>query len=246
MSVELMSKMARRLLSLVGRAKVTTSDDAGPIQTLQGKFNDLEVIDGMPRAAEFGLRLACPLAPILWWCFNGDRSNGVVLGTNHPASRPRNLAEGKLRSIACSVSVFTFLGLALRLRGRAAGDDQNASQITVQCETSVKLIAPGGWTWRPRSCEYPAKSSTTRPPTTRRWRKCARFSTDTPMEAYSADQAALIRPASIWGSDGFQNSMGSGQRSRRLGAGWSGGRRYLGVRDIHADQHLHRPPGRCG
>ena len=51
MSVELMSKMARRLLSLVGRAKVTTSDDAGPIQTLQGKFNDLEVIDGMPRAA---------------------------------------------------------------------------------------------------------------------------------------------------------------------------------------------------
>ena len=62
--------MARRLLSLVGRAKVTTSDDAGPIQTLQGKFNDLEVIDGMPRAAELGLRLACPLAPILWWCFS--------------------------------------------------------------------------------------------------------------------------------------------------------------------------------
>lgn len=239
--------MARRLLSLVGRAKVTTSDDAGPIQTLQGKFNDLEVIDGMPRAAEFGFASRLPAGTDLVVVFlNGDRSNGVVLGTNHPASRPRNLAEGKLRSIACSVSVFTFLGLALRLRGRAAGDDQNASQITVQCETSVKLIAPGGWTWRPRSCEYPAKSSTTRPPTTRRWRKCARFSTDTPMEAYSADQAALIRPASIWGSDGFQNNMGSGQRSRRLGAGWSGGRRYLGVRDIHADQHLHRPPGRCG
>ena len=145
MSVELMSKMARRLLSLVGRAKVTTSDDAGPIQTLQGKFNDLEVIDGMPRAAEFGFASRLPAGTDLVVVFlNGDRSNGVVLGTNHPASRPRNLAEGKLRSIACSVSVFTFLGLALRLRGRAAGDDQNASQITVQCETSVKLIAPGG------------------------------------------------------------------------------------------------------
>ena len=108
MSVELMSKMARRLLSLVGRAKVTTSDDAGPIQTLQGKFNDLEVIDGMPRAAEFGFASRLPAGTDLVVVFlNGDRSNGVVLGTNHPASRPRNLAEGKLRSIACSVSVFT-------------------------------------------------------------------------------------------------------------------------------------------
>lgn len=146
MSVELMSKMARRLLSLVGRAKVTTSDDAGPIQTLQGKFNDLEVIDGMPRAAEFGFASRLPAGTDLVVVFlNGDRSNGVVLGTNHPASRPRNLAEGETQ-------IYSLLGQRVYLSRSGIEIEgaglpvtiKNASQITVQCETSVKLIAPGG------------------------------------------------------------------------------------------------------
>ena len=98
----------------------------------------------MPRAAEFGFASRLPAGTDLVVVFlNGDRSNGVVLGTNHPASRPRNQPRETQIYSLLGQRVY-LLGLALRLRGRAAGDDQNASQITVQCETSVKLIAPGG------------------------------------------------------------------------------------------------------
>ena len=55
--------------AVLGRAsQVTTSDDAGPIQTLQVQRSGRSM--GCRAQPNLGLRLACPLAPILWWCFS--------------------------------------------------------------------------------------------------------------------------------------------------------------------------------
>jgi phage baseplate assembly protein V len=89
-------RIFRRVLLAVGRGKVGPVVDSGGIQTMQVTLGPLEVRDGTPRIAEFGFTSNPPSGSDAVGLFvAGDRSNGVVVGTNHQPSRPTGLASGE-------------------------------------------------------------------------------------------------------------------------------------------------------
>lgn len=89
-------RMYRRILLTVGRGKVGPVVDSGTVQTMQVTLGPLEVRDDTPRLAEFGFTSNPPNGSDAALLFvGGDRSNGVVLGTNHQPSRPKGLQPGE-------------------------------------------------------------------------------------------------------------------------------------------------------
>ena len=99
----MIGRVAHRLRSLFGRGKVTLADDSGVVQMLQIDLGpigpdgqSLSIRDKAPRVGEFGLASNPPLgthAVVLH--FGGDRSNSVVIGTNHQTYRLKNLNPGE-------------------------------------------------------------------------------------------------------------------------------------------------------
>ena len=134
-------RLAQRILSNVLRLRITTSDDSGPMQKLQVRLNELQTVDNVPHAFHFGLSSVAPDGSDAIVMFvGGDRGNGVVLGTNHADSRPKNLAAGES-------AVFNQVGIKIYLsRGglviEGAGLPiivQDAPIVTVNAETKVQL-----------------------------------------------------------------------------------------------------------
>lgn len=89
-------RIFRRVLLAVGRGKVGPVVDTGGVQLMQVTLGPLEVRDGTPRVAEFGFTSNPPSGSDAVGLFvAGDRSNGVVVGTNHQPSRPKGLQPGE-------------------------------------------------------------------------------------------------------------------------------------------------------
>lgn len=81
------SRLARRMNLMVGRGKIQQSKDDGPVQMVQVALSGLELAD-LRRVCEFGLASWPPDkcgAVVVF--VNGDRSNGVVIGTHDLPSR---------------------------------------------------------------------------------------------------------------------------------------------------------------
>lgn len=90
-------RLSRRLQHMVRVGIVTGSDDAGPAQVLQLKFSDLEQRDHTRVINLHGFTsrpMANTNAVVLF--LTGDRSQGLVLGTNHQNQRMRDLKEGEV------------------------------------------------------------------------------------------------------------------------------------------------------
>jgi phage baseplate assembly protein V len=94
-------RAARRIMFAIGRGKVTLVDDSGPIQKHQvdmgplGPNGSLAIRDNTAHAALFGVASNPPVgADAIVLFVGGDRSNGVVVATNHQAYRLRNLQPG--------------------------------------------------------------------------------------------------------------------------------------------------------
>ncbi|NHR07640.1 phage baseplate assembly protein [Chromobacterium haemolyticum] len=95
--IQQFERLVHRLWMLVGRGKTTTVNDAGPIQMVQVKLGADEVRDNTRRAAEYGFTSSPPAGSDAVLVFvGGDRSNGVVIATNHQASRLKNLQPGEV------------------------------------------------------------------------------------------------------------------------------------------------------
>ncbi|KVZ18643.1 baseplate assembly protein [Burkholderia stagnalis] len=140
------SRLARRVLHAIGRGRVTASNDSGVVQLIQVRFNDLETIDGMPRIAEFGLTSRPPSGTdVLALFIGGDRSSGVVAGTNHQASRPKGLAIGEtmLYSLIGQQVYLSTSGIVVEAKGLPVTVN-NASDVTWNCSGKFKVVAPGG------------------------------------------------------------------------------------------------------
>lgn len=91
-----MGRLWRRMRLAVGRGRVTTVDDSQPAQILQTVLGALETRDKTPRLAEFGFSSNPPESSDVVVVFiGGDRSNGVVVATNHQPSRPTGLNPGE-------------------------------------------------------------------------------------------------------------------------------------------------------
>ncbi|HXI23744.1 MAG TPA: phage baseplate assembly protein V [Pyrinomonadaceae bacterium] len=86
----------RRILWMIGRVRIRAGDDSGDAQQLQMQLNALEVRDNTPRIAEFGFSSMPPVGSDAVVVFiGGERSEAIIIATNHQPSRPRNLAAGE-------------------------------------------------------------------------------------------------------------------------------------------------------
>lgn len=139
------ARLARRVLNAIGRGRVTTSNDSGVVQLIQAKFNDLETIDGMPRIAEFGFTSRPPTgSDVLAVFIGGDRSSGVIAGTNHQASRPKGLAEGesKLYSVDGKYVYITASGgISIFANGQPV-TVSGATVVTINASSEVVMNTP--------------------------------------------------------------------------------------------------------
>ncbi|OOG61454.1 baseplate assembly protein [Rhodanobacter sp. B04] len=134
-------RLYRRILSVMGRGRVTTSNDTGSVQTLQLSMGPFEIHDATPRLAEFGFTSRPPLQSDAVVAFlNGDRSNGVVIATAHQPSRPTGLQEGE-------VMVYDLWGKSVYFTesGGIVIDAKN-TDVTVNNAATVTINASSGVT----------------------------------------------------------------------------------------------------
>ncbi|WP_431276283.1 phage baseplate assembly protein V [Variovorax ureilyticus] len=90
-------KLWRRMLLVVGRGRITTGNDAGMVQTQQVQIGELETRDNTKRVAEYGFTsMPLPGCHAVVIFVGGDRSNGVIIGTNDQNARMKNLQPGEV------------------------------------------------------------------------------------------------------------------------------------------------------
>lgn len=141
----IIERVARRVLLSLARALVTTVNDSGGVQMMQVKLNALETRDNTPRVAEFGLTSNPPINSDAFVVFlGGDRSNGVVLGTVHQPSRPKNLASGETMIYSQDgkqIYLTASGGIVIDAKNQAVTVN-NATTVTINAATKVRMVTP--------------------------------------------------------------------------------------------------------
>lgn len=85
----------RRILMLVARCRITTSNDAGAVRTVQARFSADEIHDAMPQVQEYGFASRpLPECDAVVVHVSGERTQGIVIGTNDQRYRPKDLEPG--------------------------------------------------------------------------------------------------------------------------------------------------------
>lgn len=142
---EAAARLWRRLQSVIGRGRATTFNDAGPVQKVQVKINDMETRDNTPRLAEFGFASGLPAnADVIVVFIGGDRSNGAVVATGHQPSRPQNLAAGESMVYDLwgkQIYLTQNNGIVIDAKNTPVTIN-NASQVTINSIGTVALNAP--------------------------------------------------------------------------------------------------------
>ncbi|ALS63667.1 phage baseplate assembly protein V [Pandoraea apista] len=140
-------RVVRRALTAFARALISAVNDSGGVQVVQIALSSTEVRDGSPRIAEFGFSSNPPDGSDGVVAFlGGDRSKGIVIGTCHQASRPRDLSPGEsiLHSQdGKSVYLTADGGIVVEAKGQPVVVN-SASDVTWNCTGKFKLVAPAG------------------------------------------------------------------------------------------------------
>jgi phage gp45-like len=86
----------RRIVNAMAPGTINQVDDTGTVATVQVQVGYQEVMDGKPLLQQFGFSSVPPIGSDAMVMFiAGDRSNGVVLGTNHQSTRPTGRQPGE-------------------------------------------------------------------------------------------------------------------------------------------------------
>jgi len=138
-------RLKRRFQAMVGRGRVTTSNDSGPVQVVQIRLGQLELRDGTPRMAEFGFTSRPPVDSDAVLVFlGGDRTNGVVVATGHQASRPTGLAEGESMVYDLFGKFIHFTedgGILIEANGSPV-TVSDATVVTINAAEKVRMATP--------------------------------------------------------------------------------------------------------
>lgn len=139
------SRIWRRVQLVIGRARITFSNDAGNVQTMQLRLGQQETRDATPRLGEFGHASRPPVgADVIVLFPAGDRSNGVVIATGDQATRPRGLAEGESQLYDLwgkSVYLTASGGIVVEAQGTPVTVN-NATIVTINASDSVVMNTP--------------------------------------------------------------------------------------------------------
>lgn len=141
----LMSRVARRIGAMIGRARITTTNDIGNVQFVQVQVNDLETIDNLPRVAEFGITSVAPNgSDVVMVNLGGGRNNAVVIATGHQASRPKGLKPGETMLYSQdgkSVYLTASGGIVIDAKGQDVAVN-NGGTVTIHAQTKVVIDTP--------------------------------------------------------------------------------------------------------
>ncbi|GAB7525317.1 phage baseplate assembly protein domain-containing protein [Paraburkholderia sp. 2C] len=144
-----LSRIARFLSVVVGRGRITTTNDGGNVQMVQGLINGLETVDNLPRLAEFGFSSVLPTdgsPDFVMVNLGSGRNNAAVIATGHQQSRPKNLKPGEVMVYSQdgkSVYLTASGGIVVEAKGQPVTVN-DASNVTVNCSGVFKVVAPGG------------------------------------------------------------------------------------------------------
>jgi phage baseplate assembly protein V len=155
MSTAILERAQRAIRALVGRGRVTYVDDSKTVQKMQVTMSGLETPDNRIRVAEFGFTSNPPIgSDVVALHVAGDRSAGVVVGTNHQPSRPTGLSAGESMLYSQDgkqVYLTASGGIVVEAKGQdvVVNDARNVTwnctgDFTLNVGGKFNVVAPGG------------------------------------------------------------------------------------------------------
>lgn len=135
-------KFATRIASMLGVGRITAMTDTGSTQTVQYQ-TPLEVANAH-RLAEFGFSSGLPVGTDVVLAFlGGDRSNPVVIATNHQGYRHSGLKSGE--SVMYNQWGLNILltedGVFIDAKGKNV-EVNNATNVTINASDSILANTP--------------------------------------------------------------------------------------------------------
>lgn len=126
-----LERIFRKLQMMLGVARVQTVNDSGLSQMLQIQFSTKEIRDNTIRVSDYGFTSnPKPGCQTIFLCVAGDRSNGVVIGTNDESARKKNLQPGE-------VAIYDDLGQSVYLTRTGIVVEGAGLPITVNGNTTI-------------------------------------------------------------------------------------------------------------
>lgn len=128
------SRLYRNIKMMLGIGRIEVTNDDGVIQKLQYR-TPLEVRSSTPRMAEFGFSSLPPVGSDAVVVFpGGDRSNPIIIATNHKSYRHTGLQEGE------SV-LYDQWGQYIKLTESGIEIEANGKPVKVSNATTVTIVA---------------------------------------------------------------------------------------------------------
>lgn len=139
---EMIERLWRRLVAVVGPGRVAASDDSGPVQVLQVRHDEWAVQDDVPRLVEYGMASNPPPGTdVLVVRIAGSATDAAVIATGNQAARPRGLAVGE-------VMLYDNLGRRVYLSAGGVRVDAGDAPVTVTtsgaCTFNVGALVVNG------------------------------------------------------------------------------------------------------
>jgi phage baseplate assembly protein V len=135
-SLAAIERLWRRMLLVVGRGRIKTSDDIGALQRHQVQLGQLETFDNLSRLSEYGFNSLPPeKSEAVLLFMGGNRTDGVIIATGNQTYRMRGLANGE-------VSISDDKGQSVYLSQNGIVINGGGKPITVINTQSVTLDTP--------------------------------------------------------------------------------------------------------
>lgn len=137
------STLYRQIKMLLGIGRAATFDDNEGVQTVQYQTS-LEVHSDTPRLAEFGFSSGLPAgSDVVMGFLGGDRSSGMIIASNHPSYRHRELNSGEtvIYSQWGQFIKLTESGVIIEANNQPVIVN-NATDVTVNVSVKVRLNTP--------------------------------------------------------------------------------------------------------
>lgn len=124
--IEQIQALWMRLRATVAAARITLTDDAAAAQLLQARISATELVNNLPRVAEYGFTSNPPPGSDAVVVFQaGDRSQGIVIATGNRQFRLVGLKSGE-------VAIHDNVGQSVYLSATGIVINGGANPVTVQ------------------------------------------------------------------------------------------------------------------